>query len=97
MPHVASCYTICSFTRTHCSRAWLACGPRLRYSFDPIGSMQVLASGLENVAPSAGSMEPPAKQARLHATESFRVQRIREDATLPKRGSSKAAGYDISR
>ena len=61
--------------------------------------MQVLAAQSENVAPGCSAMEPPAKQARLapEAAESFRVQRISDKASLPKRGSAKAAGYDISR
>ncbi|KAI8467058.1 MAG: dUTPase-like protein [Monoraphidium minutum] len=44
-------------------------------------------------------MEPPAKQARIApgaAAESFRVQRMSDKATLPKRGSAQAAGYDIA-
>jgi dUTPase len=69
----------------------------------PIMQHVLAASSAENVAPSTGAaagskgaaMEPPTKQARL--TESFRVQRMHERATLPKRGSAKAAGYDIAR
>lgn len=61
----------------------------------PRSAMQVLgASNSENVA-----MEPPAKQARVAPSdpEVFRVQRISAAATLPVRGSTKAAGYDIAR
>ncbi|GBF88225.1 dUTP pyrophosphatase [Raphidocelis subcapitata] len=65
--------------------------------------MQVLAAHSENVDPSStAAMEPPAKQARVAppqpaaAEESFRVQRISDKASLPTRGSAKAAGYDIS-
>lgn len=74
-----------------------------RHSRTLSSSMHVLAAS-ENVDP-AGTMavEPPAKQARVAppppaaAPESFRVQRISDKASLPKRGSAKAAGYDISR
>ncbi|KIY93499.1 dUTP pyrophosphatase [Monoraphidium neglectum] len=52
----------------------------------------------ENVAPSCSDAEPPTKQPRLapETPESFSVQRISSNATLPTRGSAKAAGYDIS-
>jgi dUTPase len=61
--------------------------------------MQVLMALPENVAPSCSDAEPPTKQPRLapETPESFRVQRISSNATLPTRGSAKAAGYDISR
>lgn len=54
--------------------------------------MQVL-SGQENIP----AMEPPAKQPRLHEPCSFRIKLLNENATPPKRGSTLAAGYDMSR
>ena len=64
-------------------------------------NMQVLAAHSENMAPptSTSGMEPPTKQQRISipVDESFRVQRISEQATVPKRGSAKAAGYDLAR
>lgn len=59
-------------------------------------------SNAQNVGPTAGSMEPPTKQAKIDAANaapepSLLVQRISDKASLPKRGSAKAAGYDIAR
>jgi hypothetical protein len=65
------------------------------------GAARMLAARSENVAPgSSGMSEPPAKQPRLApeaAEPAFRVQRVSDKATLPKRGSAKAAGYDLAR
>jgi dUTPase len=38
-----------------------------------------------------------AKMPRLMGAESLRVKKLSEHATLPTRGSAKAAGYDLSR
>lgn len=53
----------------------------------------VLAAACENVAPMDAN-PAPAKAPRI---ESFKVKRIHADAVLPKRGSDRAAGYDLSR
>jgi hypothetical protein len=53
----------------------------------------VLASACENVAPMDAN-PAPAKAPRI---ETFKVKRIHADAVLPKRGSDRAAGYDLSR
>lgn len=60
--------------------------------------MQVLGAQSENVAPSSAMEGPPTKQPRLAARpeEVFRVQRTSPNATLPKRGSALAAGYDLA-
>lgn len=74
--------------------------PRIISSSVPSRKMNVLeASNAQNVGPTPGSsMEPPAKQAKLDAAEpALLVQRISDKASLPKRGSAKAAGYDIAR
>ncbi len=89
----------------------LICSRPLQHTQQPLlhtSSMQALADHSENVAPptstsgAAAAMEPPTKQARISPAaapvdESFRVQRMSDKASLPKRGSAKAAGYDISR
>jgi hypothetical protein len=53
----------------------------------------VLAAASENVAPMDAN-PAPAKAPRI---EVFKVKRIHDDAVLPRRGSDKAAGYDLSR
>lgn len=56
--------------------------------------MQALAaSSRENVP----SEQPAAKVQRLEPLEQLRVKRLSENATLPKRGSAGAAGYDLAR
>jgi hypothetical protein len=53
-----------------------------------------LAAVSENVAPRADANPAPAKAPRV---EMFKVKRMHDDAVLPKRGSDRAAGYDLSR
>jgi hypothetical protein len=53
----------------------------------------VLAATSENV-PQVDANPAPAKAPRI---EYFKVKRIHADAVLPKRGSDRAAGYDLSR
>jgi hypothetical protein len=58
-------------------------------------AMQVLAqSTKDNVQPAAQQEQPPAKQPRL---ETLRVQLLSPNASVPKRGSAGAAGYDLAR
>ncbi|KAG2498193.1 hypothetical protein HYH03_003947 [Edaphochlamys debaryana] len=60
-------------------------------------STSVLASHNENLAavgsPSAGK---PTKMPRLDIEEKLLVKKLSDKATLPKRGSAGAAGYDLS-
>ena len=41
--------------------------------------------------------QPPAKLQRTEAEPKLLVKRLSEHATLPKRGSAGAAGYDLAR
>ncbi len=43
------------------------------------------------------NLERSPKLAKLDVVTSLRVKRLSEHAILPSRGSSKAAGYDLSR
>ena len=46
----------------------------------------------------ASNQDPPSKIQRINAAEPpLRVKKLSEHATIPKRGSEKAAGYDLSR
>lgn len=57
---------------------------------------QVLCpSGRENFATSAFERQP-AKLQRVEVEEPLRVKKLSEHATIPKRGSAGAAGYDLS-
>ena len=46
----------------------------------------------------ASNQDPPSKIQRINVPEPpLRVKKLSEHATIPKRGSEKAAGYDLSR
>ncbi len=47
--------------------------------------------------PKASPAEKPAKMARIEPVDRLLVKKLSENATLPKRGSAGAAGYDLSR
>jgi dUTP pyrophosphatase len=55
--------------------------------------MTLVATSRENVPVD----QPPAKVQRTEPVEQLRVKRLSENATLPKRGSAGAAGYDLAR
>lgn len=46
--------------------------------------------------PKASTAEKPAKMARIEPVDRLLVKKLSENATLPKRGSAGAAGYDLS-
>lgn len=48
-------------------------------------------------AASREPMEHPSKLQRTDADPQLRVKRLSEAATLPRRGSAGAAGYDLAR
>jgi hypothetical protein len=59
-------------------------------------------NGLENIP--ANVTSSPSKKAKLSAANAnfeevttLRVKKLTADATLPKRGSARAAGYDLAR
>jgi hypothetical protein len=54
-------------------------------------AMQVLRASSENLP------ENPAKFAKVEQMDILRVKKLSENATLPKRGSAGAAGYDLAR
>ena len=41
--------------------------------------------------------QPAAKMQKLEPISTLRIKKLSEHAFLPKRGSAKAAGYDLSR
>ncbi|EFJ45270.1 hypothetical protein VOLCADRAFT_109897 [Volvox carteri f. nagariensis] len=60
-------------------------------------AMEILAESNENVTRDAPlSSGKPAKMPRIEGEEKLLVKKLSDKATLPKRGSAGAAGYDLS-
>ena len=60
--------------------------------------MEVLKENVPRAHDMAMSAEkPPAKLARVDFEEKLLVKKLNDKATLPKRGSAGAAGYDLAR
>ena len=77
-----------------CIAAWLSLGSERL----PEASLRcsTSASPMPVLSEVQGQNDPPFKIARTE-TVTLRIKKLSEHAVLPKRGSAKAAGYDLSR